>query len=147
MIQVIACPYLLFVWPHKGMNPSWSFIWGQSLCLQWHHKCLCRDNNGWWISAGVGHTGQSRIPKLPVSWKVLQTGDPRLDQTMPSAPKMRDQIAVVVLGIVAGRRKDNPVITLNVSMKLCVCWRQSEMAHCSSGGRKTLCFYRLPGMR
>lgn len=32
-------------------------------------------------------------------------------------------------------------------MKLCDCWRQSEMGHCSLGGRKTLCFYRLPGMR
>lgn len=54
MIQVIACPYSLFVWPQKATNPGWSFIWGQSLCLQWHHKCRCRENNGWWIQREPG---------------------------------------------------------------------------------------------
>ena len=54
----------------------------------------------------------------------------------------RAQIEHVVLGTVAGRGWDHQVITLNVYMKLCGAQRWGS----APWGRKTLCFYRLPGM-
>lgn len=60
MIRAVACPHLLFDWPREGTNSGWSFISGQSLCLQWHHKCPCRENNGWWIQWPSGTVDNSQ---------------------------------------------------------------------------------------
>lgn len=139
MIRAAACPHLLFDWPPKGTNPGWSFISGQSLCLQWHHKCPCRENNGWWIQrqSGTVDNGEKNSSVMESFQTIKGT---HLGQTPLQNVVGRVSVAAseTVVGS-DGRRWDHQVITLNVYMKLCLCWRRSEE-------RKTLCFYRLPGM-
>lgn len=149
MIQVIASPYLLFVWPQKGTNPGWSFIWGQSLCLQWHHKCPRRENNGWWIQREPG-TVDSTDARTPCSvMESFQTiKGPRLGQRLLLKCSLCEvgggvgEIAAVWAGGQwRGRTQrcpDHRVITLNVYMKLCVGWRQSETGLSSLGKKEAL---------
>lgn len=145
MIQAIACPYLLFVWPHKGTNPGWSFIGGQSLCLQWHHKCPCRENNGWWIQQEPG-TVDSRDPtrNLSCHGKFLRQGPTPWPNTPQKKKKKLSEQGSDGESQSRWWRAggwdgwDHQVMTLNVYMKLCVCWRQSGTGLCSLGKKDAL---------
>ena len=140
-----ACPYLLFVWPLQGTNPGWSFIWGQSLCLQWHNKCHVQGQQWLMNPAGVGHSGQQKTqrrgPKLPVSWKVFRRGPTPWPNT-PSAPKpsgSRHQEGSS--GCFQGRG-------YNTKCLYEALWLLETVGDGTLllQGRKTLCFYWLPGM-
>lgn len=150
VIWIIVCPYLLFVWPHKGVNPVWSFIWGQSLCLQWHHKCLGWENNGWWI-LGVGGGVEGTVDRRDKTSSVMESFQERHTYTLDKHHALKNA-EIRLLGLFQGRDSGSGggggeglsaaeasgynTHSVCVCMELCDCWRQSEMWHCSLRGEK-----------